>query len=241
MTETPEEAADVVERAQSAEAWYTVAESKIKDATLLWIEASKMFDDAAAKHEEGERDAGIHFTRGYLSLSDSALLLAGISLENALKGVLVSEYPEQININLSLDGDGNLREARISRIGESGSGLSHDLDSLCRSANLFSLERNPILDSPEQMDLFKDVLEYLTHTIRWAGKYPTPLDQDQWDDWEQVMDAYPIDEEASVPPYFRFRRTCFLLSHDLVDYIIPGDQIPKDERDRGPFAWIDED
>ncbi|MCS3940294.1 hypothetical protein [Salinibacter ruber] len=236
--ETTTESTDFVEEARDPDSWYETAKWKNKDATLLWRQSTESLKEAGRIKEMGDDEREwMDRVDAYISLSGSALLLSAIALENALKGYLISEYPEEVRIKLTLKGDGTPEGARISQIGEDSNrkGVHHDLTSLCKSANLFGVQDNPIVENGDQHETFQDALDFLTHTARWAGKYPTPLKQKEKEKWDSILkdlqDHYPEQELHTI----RFRRTSFLVAHDLVGHITPGEPESTDERKRGRF------
>lgn len=73
-------------------------------------------------------------------------LLISYAIENLLKGLLIAKFPEKITLTSKIN------------LG------NHDLDSIAKRCNL-NLSLRQI-----------DVLQSLELTIKWAGKYPIPLD-----------------------------------------------------------------
>ena len=72
--------------------------------------------------------------------------LMGCSTENLLKGILMSQHPEYLEA-----------ETKLTHI------KSHDLVKLCSRCNIDLVEKE------------KELLEKLTTYVKWAGRYPVPL------------------------------------------------------------------
>jgi len=225
---------DFIDYAQDPKSWYSVAQRKVSDARLLYVEATSLLETDQDSNDL-EDDQAIE---AFLSLTQSSLFLAAIALENALRGVLLSDYPDQVTIELTLDGNGNPEGAEISRIGDSmGGGVTHDLNSLARDANLFGVGENPILQDKSEMEMFENALDYLTHTLQWSGRYPVPLTHEQDQKWKDILSPLAREEpgKTEVHGVMSFRRTCFLAAYDLVDHITPGEAEPETDRRRGVF------
>ena len=109
-----------------------------------------------------------HTPRRAASLASTIELLLGLSLENALKGDLLSENPGDFEIQVSVDGRGDFTGAKLREIG--GSTLDHDLEGLGHEANLFDREANPVLTEPSDIQDMKAMFDHLTHAVRWSGR-----------------------------------------------------------------------
>lgn len=94
--------------------------------------------------------------------------LYSLAAECGLKGLLISDQPELLQITTVSDASGNMISAEIKRKGEFQFN-THNLQVLA--------EKSGILDEPEFQDM-KEILAYATDVITWQGRYPVPLAND---------------------------------------------------------------
>ena len=194
--------------ATNPSAWYTHADGLLRNARML-------YDDSYAKMKEltkAPEDQEEEVVWRVASLQRSSLLLAGLALENALKGNLIDTRPGDMEVQMRVDGNGNPSGAELKTIG--GSDIDHDLRTLAHAADIFDPEANPLDDEINHDDL-EAVLEHLTHVVRWRGRYPEPL---EFEDREELMDVVPEDGYEFVQHTFRVAR-------DLTLHLLP----PRDE------------
>jgi hypothetical protein len=100
------------------------------------------FADKRSWHAAPEED---------LFLFGPYLLLAGMAVENLLKGVLLQRRPTLV------------RDGRVARSGWSGGGGGHNLRAMAREV------------SPALADRHVDLLVRLEAHVVWGGRYPVPL------------------------------------------------------------------
>ena len=94
-----------------------------------------------------------------------AMMLFGLALEAALKGILIANKSDKIRVALETDGGGDIQSVAIRTIGDSGNG--HDLVALAKNAGVVSL--NDSCDLNEKKHL-RELSEY----VSWRGRYPVP-------------------------------------------------------------------
>lgn len=102
----------------------------------------------------------------FVFLWGNALYHYGIGIENGLKGVIVKNYPELINLEMSSD------DIVLKDIGGKAS-KNHDLYSLANRAGVLNRDLN-LFKYDSDRRLLKNVLNHLTDVIRWASRYPVP-------------------------------------------------------------------
>jgi hypothetical protein len=134
---------DKIPLAQSPEAWRQTAIGLKRSADIIWKQWFGIFSRL-----EGGKTAKAtpqEVCDIYLLLP-SFLLLSGLAIENALKGLLVSKDPSVV-------------ESKIQwKVGSGG----HDLGELFKRNGFF-----PTSDEHEFLDA-------LTQAVLWAGRYPVP-------------------------------------------------------------------
>lgn len=129
--------------AKLPEAWRRTAIGLKRSADIIWEKWFGIF----SRLEGGKTAKATPQEVGdvYLLLP-SFLLLAGLALENALKGLLICNDPSIVDSKVKWD------------IGLGG----HDLGALVESTGL-----NPTSDE-------KEFLDALTQAVLWSGRYPVP-------------------------------------------------------------------
>ena len=134
---------DKIPLAKSPEAWRTTAIGLNRSAHIIWKKWFGIF----GRLEEGKTVKVTPQEAGDVSLLlFPFLLLAGLALENALKGLLICNDPSIVDSKVKWD------------IGLGG----HDLWALAESTGL-----NPTSDE-------KEFLDALTQAVLWSGRYPVP-------------------------------------------------------------------
>lgn len=202
-----------------ANEWFESANGLMANASILWGEATVTIEsvvELSNKEESISDEQRTLASRGGWCM-DSALLLAGLALENALKGILISQNPETTEISVKMDGEGNLISARISSIG--GSDPTHDLPTLAREAGLFEIENNPAVEDPTEFSRFERILKQLTHSIQWGSRYPVPLEYRRLKNWTEVTGTENVDPITAIG----FYSNVFETAAELVDHITPQD------------------
>jgi len=145
---------------RNSEAWFeqAFAQKMVADKILVDVIMSEDFVVSLKEDESKLMD--------FVSLWGNALYHYGIGIENGLKGVIVKNYPELINLEMSGD------DIVLKDIGGKAS-KNHDLYSLANRAGVLNRNLNLFKYDFDRM-LLKNVLNHLTDVIRWASRYPVP-------------------------------------------------------------------
>ncbi|PQJ26769.1 hypothetical protein BSZ35_19160 [Salinibacter sp. 10B] len=174
---------DYIDQAKDPTQWLRKAEDLLEDHDILWEKVEEMLKQLK---RESQPETEQRLARRLASLMLSSELLLALSVENALKGHLLSEKPQEVEMTISVDGEGDFREARLSSIASNHP--NHDLLALAHELDIFAQQDNPLLDSPPDPEGLETILEHLTHVIRWVGRYPVPLDYEEHTSWrDQIM------------------------------------------------------
>jgi hypothetical protein len=91
-----------------------------------------------------------------------AMMLYGMAVETALKGILIRNKSKDIIVQLETDGGGDIQKIALKSVGDSAGG--HDLVSLAKNAGVISKD-----DLAAKMHL-RELAEY----VIWRGRYPVP-------------------------------------------------------------------
>jgi len=145
---------------RNSEAWFeqAFAQKMVADKILVDVIMSEDFVTSLKEDESKLMD--------FVSLWGNALYHYGIGIENGLKGVIVKNYPELINWEMSGD------DIVLKDIGGKAS-KNHDLYSLANRAGVLNRDLN-LFKYDSDRRLLKNVLNHLTDVIRWASRYPVP-------------------------------------------------------------------
>jgi len=129
--------------AKLPEAWRRTAIGLKRSADIIWDKWFGIFSrlDGGKIAKATPQEVGDVYL-----LLPSFLLLAGLALENALKGLLISNDPSTVDSKVKWD------------IGSGG----HDLRALFKTIGL-----SPTSDE-------KEFIDALTQAILWSGRYPVP-------------------------------------------------------------------
>jgi hypothetical protein len=185
---------DYVDLAKDPSSWFRKADDLLKDHNVLWEKGEEVMNQIA---EAPPSSAKGKLSRRLASIMLSSELLLALSLENALKGHLLSEKPQEVEMRITVDGEGDFKEARLTSIAESNP--DHDLSGLAHEMGVFAQKNNSLLDDPPDPERLETVLEHLTHVIRWVGRYPVPLDSEEHREWQEDVMS---EEEGNTTPLF---------------------------------------
>ena len=103
----------------------------------------------------------------FVGLWANALYHYGIGIENGLKGIIIKNYPEAVNFEVTDD------DVILHDIGGKAS-KSHDLYSLANRAGILGKNKKN-LPFNVNVKLTKNVLQNLSDIVRWASRYPIPV------------------------------------------------------------------
>jgi hypothetical protein len=123
----------------------------------------------------------------------------GLSLETALKGVMIQKWPEKIEFDITHD------DIRISKIGVNIS-KTHDLHLLAKETGLFTRPT----DASEWPDekYFKAALLHLSDMVKWSARYPVPI---------SLKKKYNYDEQVPFMIYGHYLEDVI---DPVLDYIL---------------------
>ena len=140
-----------IAEATNPNAWKLRALSLRECADAIW----ELFDEKFCKVEFSE----------FYPICLTSQFLYGLSAECLLKGLIIKQYPDSISISTTINGKGEVTSAEIKKMGENLKDM-HNLEKLAKSAGLFNEGDNLTI---------RELLNYVSHCIRWRGRYPTPL------------------------------------------------------------------
>lgn len=168
--------------------WYIQAAGLLGDARLLISESNpgQIAERARKEKNEDPQQAPENSFRRLrdVSLVKRGALLSGFALENALKGKILEDKPEEVKLKVEVDGTGTPTDAEFREIG--GSGVDHDLVSLAHAAGMFEPENNPLLPEVYDSDEMTEILNHIKHLVRWEGRYPEPLKYEERESLEEI-------------------------------------------------------
>lgn len=101
-------------------------------------------------------------------------LLYGHATEAALKARILENDPNSIEFREHLDGDGNIVNVSIKRIGVSLGIDGHDLNQLAEVAGVAGEAAAEGSAKECNRRAIHEILAFLTYTVRWSGRYPAP-------------------------------------------------------------------
>lgn len=113
---------------------------------------------------DGKRCPDDAATDMLIDVHGNGIFLYSLSVECALKALIIKKSPHEIEVSATIDGSGELTSAELKKIGKH----SNDLHNLVYLAELSGLLKPG--DRPDRRDL----LNYATEAIRWLGRYPVP-------------------------------------------------------------------
>ena len=165
----------------NSEAWFeqAFAQKMVADKILVDVIMSKDFVVSLKVDESKLID--------FVSLWGNALYHYGIGIENGLKGVIVKNHPELINLEMSGD------DIVLKDIGGKVS-KNHDLYSLANRAGVLGRDIN-LFKYDSDRKLLKNVLKHLSDVIRWASRYPVPTSPSK---------VFEIDQDVPIVGVYGF-------------------------------------
>lgn len=196
---------------RNSEAWFeqAFAQKMVVDKILVDVIMSEDFVVSLKEDESKLMD--------FVSLWGNALYHYGIGIENGLKGVIVKNYPELINLEMSGD------DIVLKDIGGKAS-KNHDLYSLANRAGVLDRDLN-LFKYDSDRRLLKNVLNHLTDVIRWASRYPVPTSPSK---------VFDIDQDVPMVGVFGFHILDVI--YPLFDYF----QTLRDPNSKPEKDYLDE-
>jgi len=145
------------------------AEKFIKEATNpdSWLQKALSLRESADAVWElfGKKMSIDGYKNNTYSICQTSQFLYGLSAECLLKGLIVKQAPDSMIISASIDGNGDLIDAEIKKIGDKIRD-THNLEKLAEAAGLFKEKENATI---------RELLSYMSHCVKWRGRYPIPL------------------------------------------------------------------
>ena len=139
----------------------------------------------------------------FIGLWSNALYHYGIGIENGLKGIIIKIYPEAVNFEVTED------DVILHDIGGKAS-KSHDLYALANRAGILGKNKKD-LPFNVNVKLTKNVLQNLSDIIRWASRYPIPVNSSKVFQMDEdvphvcVYGFHILDTISFFFDYFRLR------------------------------------
>lgn len=165
------QAAQFIERSKDVEAWRKHARALRRSAQLLWqeFERSLLFaiQAGSSKGTEPNLDEAIE-------TFETTKLLYGLALETALKAWIIEHKPSEIEIKVTMDGNGEAKQAELKNIGVPSS-QGHNLLALAEVAGLFTSTFASTLTTDSDRDAMRNICRDLGEVVVWRGRYPVPL------------------------------------------------------------------
>lgn len=138
----------------SSHSWFTQGAGLLRAAYVLWRLHQTHFDKMTLRAKNKQRLSVYDLMDMYTNhFGSSYMLLAGLAIENAVKGLIISQQ------NIPTDCQKLPKECK-----------GHDLKALFNTAKL-------------KIDTEEHLIKYLTEAIRWKGRYRTPLDMKEVKTW----------------------------------------------------------
>jgi len=165
------QAAQFIERSKDVEAWRKHARALRRSAQILWqeFERSLLFavQAGSSKGTEPNLDEA-------LETFETTKLLYGLALETALKAWIIEHKPSEIEIKVTMDGNGEAKQAELKNIGVPSS-QGHNLLALAEVAGLFTSTFASTLITDSDRDTMRSICRDLGEVVVWRGRYPVPL------------------------------------------------------------------
>lgn len=163
-------ATQFVEKSLDALAWRKQSRALRRSADVLWDDFSVITcKDAVAWVKDNNHD----FSPSIEALATTKFLY-GLALETALKAWLIENFPEKIEIRLSMSGDGSTKHAELKTLGLP-TGRGHDLLGLANEAGIFGPDFISVLKSESDIAAIKNICRDLGEVVVWRGRYPVPM------------------------------------------------------------------
>jgi hypothetical protein len=209
--------------------WYLKASALIRSAKAVmldleeddaWEAITVVSETARALSSDSESDPSKEaISRAFQNRAqiETATLLFGLALENALKGKLIGEQPEDVRVSVTLDGNNNPVDARFREIG--GSQIDHDLTSLANGAGVFG--HTDLVPEEYTHEELTKILDFLGHIVRWGGRYPEPLKYEDREELSETTD--PFSGAASFSGKDRIAFEGMAVSLKLITDLVPDD------------------
>jgi hypothetical protein len=163
-------ATQFVEKSLDARAWRKQSRALRRSADVLWDDFSVILTkDVIAWKKSNEHD----FSPAIEAL-ETTKFLYGLALETALKAWLIENFPEKIEIRLSMSGDGSAKHAELKSFGVP-SNQGHNILGLAEAAGIFGSDSNSLIKTDSDIAAIKSIFRDLGEVVVWRGRYPVPM------------------------------------------------------------------
>jgi hypothetical protein len=122
----------------------------------------------------------------FVANRDAMKMLLGLALENALKGKILKDKPDQVIIRLDVNGRGDFVDADVIQLGVDLSKKGHDLIQLAQLAGI------------KMTTELRRTLIALTESVLWEARYPVPRTTKKPDSAKLQQDWDALDDPWSV-------------------------------------------
>lgn len=166
-------AEDFLKAAIDPNRWLQKSIALRRSADRLWetfFEAGLRWAEQRSDPEEQIAEDAWDEASGHLTCSK---LLYGLALETAFKAWILRESPESIELRMSADGTGAIREVEVKQFGVS-LGVGHNLEKLGELPGLFSRGTDALFKAESDDRAIREILKHLTEVVLWSGRYPVP-------------------------------------------------------------------
>ena len=185
-------ATQFVEKSLDARAWRKQSRALRRSADVLWDDFSVILTiDAVAWKKNNEYD----FSPAIEAL-ETTKFLYGLALETALKAWLIENFPEKIEILLSISGDGSAKHAELKSFGVAPN-QGHNILVLAEAAGVFRPDFDSVIKSNQDIAAIKNIFRDLGEVVVWRGRYPVPMSS------REPLSMDPKAPEAALAHYLR--------------------------------------
>ncbi|HEV8603931.1 MAG TPA: hypothetical protein VGQ99_01115 [Tepidisphaeraceae bacterium] len=160
------------EAASDPVAWRAKAVTLRGAAQSLWESFDSFFRDDPGHLRSKDEQATILYR--YSDRIHTSQLLYGLATETALKGHIIQADPASIEFREKKDGDGNVVDLQILKIGVELGKDGHDLLKLGEAAGVLDPGNATLFLVESDLTATREILAYLTDCVRWSGRYPAP-------------------------------------------------------------------
>ena len=142
--------------------WITRCIGLFQSAEAVWLAGERSSYNAGSNNPRPESPLDMLQCFGFYKVS---MMLYGMAVEVALKGILIRQRSDKVIVQLETDGGGTVRNIALKNVGDSGGG--HNLVLLAQNAGLISKDDSKDVEAKRQ-------LRCLAEYVVWRGRYPVP-------------------------------------------------------------------
>lgn len=167
---TPEELREFCQVASDPCAWKAKALVMRDAAQTIWDSYLGLFEDAKPK-DKGQQMAVL---RTWFERMHIAQLLYGLVVETGLKARIIADEPDSIEFREKKNGNGEVIDISITKIGVELGADGHDLIKLASVAGMLGEVDGELYKCESDRVAMREILAYLTDCVRWSSRYPAP-------------------------------------------------------------------